>query len=319
MKIFGIGETVYDIIFRNNQPDKAVPGGSTFNAMISLGRTLGKNGVPCLMISETGDDHIGNVIKDFMERNNVSSQFVTVNKGTKTHISLAFLDDNNDAQYEFYKDHEHANIKDNLPTVTKCDIVLFGSFFTVNPVIRETTREFLQKAYEAGATMYYDINFRKNHRSQLNEIKENILENYKFATIVRGSREDFQYLYDCDDAREIYQKYINPYCRNFIYTDAAGPVKVFTPSLPCVEIETEKIETVSTIGAGDNFNAGIVYALAKDGKVPQAEQEWRQAVAISQKFAANVCKSIYNYVDPDMLAIPAIPEIPETPDSPENK
>ena len=36
--IIGIGETVFDIIFREDQPQKAVPGGSTFNAMISLGR-----------------------------------------------------------------------------------------------------------------------------------------------------------------------------------------------------------------------------------------------------------------------------------------
>ena len=37
-KIIGIGETILDIIFRNNQPSHAVPGGSTFNTLISLGR-----------------------------------------------------------------------------------------------------------------------------------------------------------------------------------------------------------------------------------------------------------------------------------------
>ena len=37
-KVIGIGETVLDIIFRNEQPINAVPGGSAFNAMISLGR-----------------------------------------------------------------------------------------------------------------------------------------------------------------------------------------------------------------------------------------------------------------------------------------
>lgn len=29
-KVFGIGETILDIIFRNDQPQKAVPGGSVF-------------------------------------------------------------------------------------------------------------------------------------------------------------------------------------------------------------------------------------------------------------------------------------------------
>ena len=38
-KIIGIGETILDIFFKNGQPIGAYPGGSTFNAMISLGRS----------------------------------------------------------------------------------------------------------------------------------------------------------------------------------------------------------------------------------------------------------------------------------------
>ena len=41
--IAGIGETVLDILFRNGQPQAAVPGGSVFNAMVSLGRTIGRS------------------------------------------------------------------------------------------------------------------------------------------------------------------------------------------------------------------------------------------------------------------------------------
>ena len=52
-KVFGIGETVLDIIFRNDQPLKAVPGGSTFNAMISIGRT----GTPCAMATSVAIAH----------------------------------------------------------------------------------------------------------------------------------------------------------------------------------------------------------------------------------------------------------------------
>ena len=37
-KVIGIGETVFDILFKNNQPVKAVPGGSVYNSIISLGQ-----------------------------------------------------------------------------------------------------------------------------------------------------------------------------------------------------------------------------------------------------------------------------------------
>ena len=47
-KVIGIGETIFDIIFKNNQPIGAVPGGSAFNGVISLGRS----GVDCSFISD---------------------------------------------------------------------------------------------------------------------------------------------------------------------------------------------------------------------------------------------------------------------------
>ena len=57
-RVIGIGETVWDILFKNDQPQKAVPGGSTFNSIISLGRV----GVPCAMVTEVGGDHVGELI-----------------------------------------------------------------------------------------------------------------------------------------------------------------------------------------------------------------------------------------------------------------
>lgn len=69
-KIIGIGETILDIIFRNNQPSHAVPGGSTFNTLISLGRL----GVPTTFISEIGKDTVGDIIIDFMKKNGVCTE-----------------------------------------------------------------------------------------------------------------------------------------------------------------------------------------------------------------------------------------------------
>lgn len=37
-KVIGIGETMLDIIFKNKKTIEAVPGGSTFNAIVSLER-----------------------------------------------------------------------------------------------------------------------------------------------------------------------------------------------------------------------------------------------------------------------------------------
>ena len=61
-KVIGIGETVLDIIFNDNQPIGAVPGGSSYNALISLGRS----GVEAQFLGETGNDRVGDLRPDYL-------------------------------------------------------------------------------------------------------------------------------------------------------------------------------------------------------------------------------------------------------------
>ena len=82
-KVIGIGETILDIIFRNEQPSAAVAGGSVFNGIVSLSRT----GVPVCFISETGNDHVGNIILRFMRDNHISTDYVNVFPDGKSPVS----------------------------------------------------------------------------------------------------------------------------------------------------------------------------------------------------------------------------------------
>lgn len=296
-KIIGLGETVFDIIFKNDTVQTAVPGGSTFNAIVSIGRTK----TPCCMATETGDDHVGDVVTNFLRDNNVDTQYVFRHVGTQSHVSLAFLNERNDAQYSFYKHHGALVPPTDMPEFKQGDIVLFGSFYAINPVIREYTKTFLTKAKQAGAILYYDINFRASHIKDLPVTREALMENISMATVVRGSSEDFNILFRTENAREVYDKHISPRCPLFIYTNADKPVELFTPTKHAL-YPARKIETVSTIGAGDNFNAGFCYALYNsDIATPSAllnanEECWAKLMATGQMFASHVCQSIGNNI-----------------------
>lgn len=289
-RVIGIGETVLDILFKNDQPQKAVPGGSTFNSIVSLGRA----GVRCAMVTETGGDHIGDIICRYLEENGVSPEFVCRHANTKSHITLAFLNEQNDAQYVFYKDHATALLDNTLPHIQADDIVLFGSFFAINPAIRPVVGKLLQEAHDAGAWLYYDINFRKNHIADLPQVMGNIEQNMSIANIVRGSMEDFEYLYGLTDAEAIYRR-VQPFCRTLILTDGARSIKVFTNG-QCETYPVEPIETVSTVGAGDNFNAGYIYAKLQ-GLNDQASR-----IAMAQRWSQDVCRQIGNNISPDLIA-----------------
>ena len=132
-KVIGIGETILDIIFRNNRPHTAVPGGSTFNGLISLGRL----GVPVSFISEVGNDHVGDIIRDFMKENNISTRYVDRFPDGKSPISLAFLDNDSNADYTFYKDYPKQRLDVPLPEINEDDIFIYGSYYSLNPALRE--------------------------------------------------------------------------------------------------------------------------------------------------------------------------------------
>ncbi|MCQ2342595.1 MAG: PfkB family carbohydrate kinase [Paludibacteraceae bacterium] len=313
-RIIGIGETVLDVVFHNDQPQAAVPGGSTFNALVSLGRTVGVQypQVPITMITQVGDDHIGDMVMHFMQQNHIDTTHVVRHKDTQTHVSMAFLDKNNDAQYEFYKDHAHAHLEqETLDSFAfrQDDIVVFGSFFAVNPVIHAVVSSLLRRAHEAGAILYYDINFRPSHIQDLPEVMDSILENCRMSDIVRGSAEDFLYLFGTTDALTVYEQHIRPLCPNFIFTNGAEAIETFSPGIHCL-FRPLRCKTVSTIGAGDNFNAGIVYSLVRDGvhkngttkPVTIGADKWTRFVRIARRFSAAVCRSIYNYVDEDFIS-----------------
>lgn len=297
-KVIGIGETVLDIIFRDEQPEVAVPGGSSFNAVISLGRS----GVDVAFIGEVGNDRIGGKVIGFLQENGVNADSVSRFPDSKSPISLAFLNDDNDAEYIFYKDHPNDRIEFVYPDIQPDDIVLFGSFYAVNPVIRAQMVGLLDYARSHGAIIYYDVNFRSSHKDEVMKITPNLIENLEYADFVRGSHEDFEVLYKKDNADTVYNAEISFYCKNFIYTNGGNPVEVRAGRTMKKSYPVTQGNTVSTIGAGDNFNAGFIFGLLKYGitrgmiEQGMTEGQWDNVIACAQEFSADCCKDIYNYV-----------------------
>ena len=264
-KVIGIGETIMDIIFKNGKPTAAVPGGSVFNGIISLGRL----GINVSLISETGNDRVGDQIIEFLKDNGVEHSGVIQYHNGRSAISLAWLNDKNDAEYMFYKDYPSARLDVNWPEINPDDVVMMGSYFVLNPVLREKVKDFLNYARSKGALIYYDLNFRSSHKHEAIKIYADMLENLEYADIVRGSVEDLDNLFGSSD-----------------------PVKIY---------KVEEIETVSTIGAGDNFNAGVIYGIIKYGVMRDElamlnESQWNNIIRCGIDLASDVCKSFNNSI-----------------------
>jgi fructokinase len=297
-KIYGIGETVLDIIFKEGQPQAAKAGGSVLNSMVSIGRM----GLPASFISEYAADDVGKLIDDFLRNNGVDTSFVHRYQQGSTALALAFLDDRNDAHYTFYKDYPGERLAIEFPAIEAEDIVQCGSFYAIWPEIREKFKSFISGAYEKGALVLYDPNFRKSHLSELGQLKPLIIENMKITSLVRGSDEDFRNIFNANTPDEAWEEVKN-YCQCLVYTANDEGVFVRTPSFSG-KFPVRSITPVSTIGAGDNFNAGIITSIhRKDLKRDQlgklSRNEWSEVIEMAVAFATHVCMSYENYISPE--------------------
>lgn len=295
-RVIGIGETILDILLRDNQPQVLVPGGSVYNAAISLGRM----GVNVMFISEVGNDRVGEIILQYMRDNGVSTEHVNVFLEGKSPVSLAFLNERKDAEYIFYRDYPDRRLEIDMPEITADDIVMIGSYFAITPVLRDKVVELLEKAHRAGAIIYYDVNFRSTHRNEAIKLMSTILENFEYADILRGSTEDFQNMFGIADADAVYRKHVAFYCPNFICTDADKDICLRTGQVS-KNYPVAPLQAVSTVGAGDSFNAGIVFGLLKyrvrrNDLAELSESDWDAIIQCGKDFSADVCKCVHNSV-----------------------
>ncbi|HOY32986.1 MAG TPA: carbohydrate kinase [Bacteroidales bacterium] len=301
-KIYCFGEAVYDIIFKNEKPVEAKPGG----AMLNVAVTLGRLGLPVYFVGDFANDRVGNIIKKFLQDNNVDTTYITMYTNAKSRIALAFLDEKNNADYSFYKIRIEDKPFINFPILQQDDILLYGSYYAIKPEIRAMVSEFVSACRNNNAVIVYDPNFRQAHLKLLGQLKPYIEENISNADITKGSDEDFKNIFQTEDAETTYSVLNNKGCKSMIYTRNRYGVDLHTTNfqnhLPAIGVKP-----LSTVGAGDTFTAGMAYWLYTNHidkmKLQQLSlEEYEKMITTAIEFATDVCKSYDNYVSMEFVS-----------------
>jgi len=294
-----VGETVYDILFKEDKPVEGNPGGAMLNTSVSLGR-LNEDVV---LVGDYAQDAIGKLIEKFLIRNNVAIDYITRYSNGLSRIAIAVLNDNNDAAYSFYKIRKEGQAELRYPTATANDLVMFGSFYGIKEEIRSSLTGFLKHCREAGSIILYDPNFRKNHLKIKDQVMPMLQENFRLAHITKGSDEDFQNILGTSDPRAIYDYITSQGGKIFIRTANKNGVTLCTPNI-FKHYPVKDIPVISTVGAGDTFNAGLLYALrhshiSADELELLPEKNWDKIIRTAISFAEHVCMSYENYLSWD--------------------
>ncbi len=294
--IYTIGETVIDLIFKTMQPQAAKVGGSALNTSVSLGRL----GNEVAYISEIGGDDLGNWCLDFLHQNNVNAEYIIQHKNKNTSLALAFLNERNDAHYSFYKEFTDVMPSVSIP-ISSSDILLFSSSFSLNTRVRLCLTRVLQRACKNSALVVYDPNMRRTLSKDSHEYSL-LRENFCFADIVRLSDEDAQAIFGINDVLLVYKELEKFNVQVLVYTQNSKDVIVKTPAYTKTYV-VPQIKVVSTIGAGDTFNAGFLHYLKKQSVTPSSlktlpESFYDEAVPFAIACSGEVCGMLDNYISP---------------------
>ena len=126
-----------------------------------------------------------------------------------------------------------------------------------------------------------------------------IMENFAHADIIKGSDEDFTHILCVHSATETWLAVQNM-CDMLVYTANKDDVKLCRSDV-YDSYPIPPITPISTIGAGDTFNAGLIYGLTthhlnKDElKYLNCEQR-DTLIGYAIRFAGHVCMSYDNYI-----------------------
>ena len=244
-KIVCFGEVLWDIY-----PDRIEIGGAPFNVYYRL-HSLGNN---VKIISSIGDDDLGLKALDFLKKNNLNSEFISIDKEHKTGQVKIQLE-SGEPSYDIVDNvaWDFIPIKKEY-TSEKLDYLIFGSLAVRNDKSFETLKEIIRKS----KFNILDLNIRQEYYKK--DKLHYLLNSSDFLKINMDElfvlRDLFNIKYH--ETEDIAQKIFSKFNLKYIcLTNGSVNSSVFDGN-KFIYVESLKVESIDNVGAGDNFLASFI-------------------------------------------------------------
>ncbi|MFK4655832.1 fructokinase [Bradyrhizobium japonicum] len=293
--LIACGDALIDFVpTRNTEGREAVMpavGGSCLNVAIGMARL----GAPTGFVGGVSTDMFGRMIADHATASNVELGLATRSDHQTT---LAFVRTvAGESHYAFY-DAETAtrNWTYRRGTIPFANIeaVHVGSTTLVNDQGAAETRALIVDA-RASSTISFDPNCRPNLVSDKPGYLARMAEFAGHADLIKMSDVDFAYLF----GEEPYQQRANALLGQgtslVVITRGNNGAIAWHASAGQIEVQAPKVEIADTIGAGDSFQAALLFALHRQGRISRQQlkdigaDELRRALSFAAKCAGMTC------------------------------
>ncbi|UPT90869.1 carbohydrate kinase [Bradyrhizobium barranii subsp. apii] len=293
--LIACGDALIDFVpTRNTEGREAVMpavGGSCLNVAIGMARL----GAPTGFVGGVSTDMFGRMIADHATASNVELGLATRSDHQTTLAFVRIVA--GESHYAFY-DAETAtrNWTYRRGTIPFANIeaVHVGSTTLVNDQGAAETRALIVDA-RASSTISFDPNCRPNLVSDKPGYLARMAEFAGHADLIKMSDVDFAYLFGDEPYQQRANALLGQGTSLVVITRGNNGAIAWHASAGQVEVQAPKVEIADTIGAGDSFQAALLFALHKQGRISRQQlkdigaDELRRALSFAAKCAGMTC------------------------------
>ncbi|MHC2620683.1 fructokinase [Bradyrhizobium huanghuaihaiense] len=289
------GDALIDFVpMRNTEGREAVMpavGGSCLNVAIGMARL----GAPTGFVGGISTDLFGRMIADHATASNVMLDLATRSDRQTTLAFVRIVA--GESHYAFY-DAETATRswtyrRGSIPFDT-VEAVHVGSTTLVNDQGAAETKALIADA-RASSTISFDPNCRPNLVNDKPAYLARMAEFGASADLIKMSDVDFAYLFGEESYQQRASALLGQGTSLVVITRGNNGAIAWHAAAGQIEVQAPKVEVADTIGAGDSFQAALLFALHKQGRLVRerlkdiSTEELRRTLSFAANCAGLTC------------------------------
>ena len=250
MRVLSFGEILWDVY-----PDNKYIGGAPLN----FAAHFVKQGGSAYMVSALGDEELGQIALNMLENWKIGTDYVTILPEIQTGKCLVTLDESGLPSYDLLRDVAYDHIKCQIKG-KEFDALYFGTLALRSRNNLNCLSELMKN--NEFKEIFVDINIRPPFYSI-----DTIRFAFEHATIMKISDEELpiitKCLFDCDSdyataSKQLSEKFGN--LKMIVVTRGEnGSFAYDCRSGKSYLSDAQKVNVVSTVGAGDSYSAAFMY------------------------------------------------------------
>jgi fructokinase len=252
-----IGDAAVDLIPEGNKYLKC-PGGTGANIAVALS----KLGVRSALVTKLGNDPLAAFLTDTLQREKVSTQYVSFSERYKTSLIIVSIDGSGERDFTFMvKPSADSQLKNSdIPAFERGDWLCVSAFILAQHSSREATFFAIKQAKKAGSLVCVDANMRIDMWDDKSLLVPKTLEALKTADIAKMSEDELLLITNTGSIGEGVKEVKQWPAKIKIITLAEKGAILLTEQSE-FHIEGYNVPVVDMTGAGDAFIAALISKL----------------------------------------------------------